>query len=272
MNELQRQYAYPLCIQLTVPGSIYHPEFLKTLAVLKEYGFYGVELNALDFKHLPPEELKNLLSEYDLRLTMVASGAHAQKYGLSLSHEHEDTRLFSLQNLKEMIDFASKLGSGVVCGFIKGNASGNRDTCMSQMIKSIQELQESGYLKKAPLYMEATNHYEALLANTLDEAAELSLHVDGQLYILPDLYHMNIEEKNIYASLEKHAGLYHNIHFSDNNRYYPGFGSVDFLGVLRFLKAINYQGTISFEGRNFHSVAEDARQSAQYIKALTTMI
>lgn len=272
MNTLQQQYAYPLCIQLTVPDSIYHPEFLETLSALKECGFYGVELNALDFKHLPPEELKDLLAKYELRLTMVASGAHAQRHGLSLSHENDEIRLSSVQELREMIDFASALDAGVVCGFIKGDSSGRREVCKNQMKKSLKELQESGYLKKAPLYMEATNHYEALLANTLEEAAELSSCVDGELLILPDLYHMNIEEKNIYASLRNYAGLYHNVHFSDNNRYYPGFGSIDFLGVLRFLKSMDYQGTISFEGRNFYSVTQDARQSAQYIKALTAMI
>lgn len=272
MNELQKQYAYPLCIQLTIPNSIYHPEFLKTLDALKENGFYGVELNALDFKHLQPEELKKLLSKYNLHLTMIASGAHAQELGLSLSDENDERRLLSLHELKQMINFASELGSGVVCGFIKGNASGEHNICKAQMIKSIQELKESGYLNKAPLYIEATNHYEALLANTLEEAAEFSSYADNELYILPDLYHMNIEEKNTYAALAKYSGMYSNIHFSDNNRYYPGFGSIDFLGVLRFLKSIDYHGTISLEGRNYYSVIEDAKRSAQFIQTLSKMI
>lgn len=272
MNELQRQYAFPLCIQLTVRDSICDPEFLETLQLLQSHGFYGVELNALDFKRLPPSELRNLLDSYELRLTMVASGAHAQQHGLSLSHEDEAIRLKSVEDLKGMIDFAGQIDAGVVCGFIKGDSRGSFPTCQSQMIKSLEELDRSGYLKKAPLYIEATNHYEALLANTLDEASAFGAHTEGPVHILPDTYHMNIEEKNIYSALQKHQGLYQNVHFSDNNRYYPGFGAMDFLGILRFLKAIDYKGTVSFEGRNYGTLASDIEHSARYLKALSEMV
>ena len=72
------------------------------------------------------------------------------------------------------------------------------------MGKTIEELKTSGYLDKAPVYIEATNHYEALLANTLADAASFAVNANGPLWILPDTYHMNIEEKDIYAPLQKH--------------------------------------------------------------------
>ena len=77
MNKQQKQYAYPLCIQLTLGQSIYDEEFISLLKLLHVHGFYGVELNSIDFENLPPMELKTLLDKYDLRLTMVASGACA---------------------------------------------------------------------------------------------------------------------------------------------------------------------------------------------------
>ena len=78
----------------------------------------------------------------------------------------------------------------------------------------------------------------------------------------------NIEEKDIYAPLQKHQRLYHNIHLSDNNRYYPGFGSIDFPGIVRFLKTIGYEGTITIEGRNYGTISEDIKHSAHYLKTL----
>lgn len=272
MNDLQKQYTYPLCIQLTVGPSIYDPEFIRLLELLQAHGFYGVELNSIDFENLPPRELNALLEKYELRLTMVASGAYAKSHGLSLSHEKESVRLESVKALGKMIDFAQAMDAGVVCGFIKGDGEGNPDICRAQMKKSIQELSTGGYLQKAPVYIEATNHYEALLANTLEEAASFVKDAGGPLWILPDTYHMNIEESNLYAALQKHRGLYHNIHLSDNNRYYPGFGAMDFLGILRFLKAVDYEGTISIEGRNYGTIANDIERSAGYLKALSKAV
>ena len=43
------RYPYPLCIQLAAPESLDAPEFLDTLHVLKDSGFYGIEMNLLDF-------------------------------------------------------------------------------------------------------------------------------------------------------------------------------------------------------------------------------
>lgn len=272
MNKQQKQYAYPLCIQLTLGQSIYDEEFISLLKLLHVHGFYGVELNSIDFENLPPMELKTLLDKYDLRLTMVASGACANRRGLSLSHEDESVRLLSVKTLGQMIDFAASIDAGVVCGFIKGSGEGNPDVCRAQMKKSIRELSAGGYLQKAPVYIEATNHYEALLANTLEEVAAFTADVCGPLWILPDTYHMNIEETNIYAALQKHMGLYHNIHLSDNNRYYPGFGAMDFSGILRFLKAAGYEGTISIEGRNCGTIASDITRSADYLKVLSMAV
>ena len=42
------RYPYPLCISWQ-PRSLDAPEFLDTLNVLKDSGFYGDEMNLLDF-------------------------------------------------------------------------------------------------------------------------------------------------------------------------------------------------------------------------------
>ena len=144
MNKLQKQYAYPLCIQLTIGESVYDPEFISLLELLQAHGFYGVELNFIDFENLSPYELKSLLERYDLRLTMAASGAYAKLHSLSLSHEKEAVRFASTEALKKMIDFASVIDAGVICGLIKGDKMGAPDICRMQMEQTIEELKTSG--------------------------------------------------------------------------------------------------------------------------------
>ena len=58
------KYGFPLCIQLVPPDDIYgDKEFADTLELLKEKGFYGVELNITDFQGIDPEKLKVFLAK-----------------------------------------------------------------------------------------------------------------------------------------------------------------------------------------------------------------
>ncbi|WP_154660154.1 sugar phosphate isomerase/epimerase family protein, partial [Enterocloster asparagiformis] len=161
------RYPYPLCIQLAAPESLDSPEFLDTLKLLKDSGFYGVEMNLLDFSQAYAVRLKETLERFGLRLTMIASGAFANRNGLSLSSPDQGVRARSVQALGGMLDCAAGFGAGVICGFIKGGPSGDKAVASQQLRASLEELDRLGKTAAAPLYLEATNHYEALLVNTL---------------------------------------------------------------------------------------------------------
>lgn len=260
-------YLFPLCIQLAPPTSLTDKSFLDTLSLLQRRGFYGVELNILDFS-VSPSELRQLLASYDLKFTMIASGAYAKQNGLSLCSTDESTRTATVSALDQMLSYAAELDAGVICGFIKGGPTGDKNSATEQMGRSLAELAQCGALDKAPLYLEATNHYEALLVNTLSEGACFAQKAEGRVYVLPDTYHMNIEESSTFGALAQHACLYRNVHISDNNRYFPGFGAIDFCAILRFLRAIGYNGTISIEGRNLGTLDEDIAASCDYLLAV----
>ena len=262
------RYPYPLCIQLAAPESLDSPEFLDTLKLLKDSGFYGVEMNLLDFSQAYAVRLKETLERFGLRLTMIASGAFANRNGLSLSSPDQGVRARSVQALGGMLDCAAGFGAGVICGFIKGGPSGDKAVASQQLRASLEELDRLGKTAAAPLYLEATNHYEALLVNTLEEGAALTAGLSHPVYILPDTYHMNIEETSTTAALTTYAGHYHNLHVSDNNRYFPGIGDIDFAGIMRQLKGLGYDGTITIEGRVLKSLSEDTVFSAGYLAGI----
>lgn len=262
------RYPYPLCIQLAAPKLPDSPEFLDTLELLADCGFYGVELNLLDFSQPYTDELSAVLERCGLRLTMIASGAYAGRNGLSLSSPDELVRAESAQALGMMLDCAARFKAGVICGFIKGGPSGDREAAGRQLRRSLEELDRLGKTAVAPLYLEATNHYEALLVNTLEEGAALTDGLSQPVYILPDTYHMNIEETNVAAALTRYHGHYHNLHVSDNNRYFPGIGAIDFAGIMRLLDGLGYDGTITIEGRVLKGLREDAAFSARYLSGL----
>lgn len=266
---MKSKYGFPLCIQLVPPENIFHSkEFAETLKLLQEKEFYGVELNIKDFDEVNPLQLKEYLASYNLKMTYIASGIFAKKNELSLSAANEDIRRKTVDAFEEMIAYAEKMECGIICGFIKGGAGDNRAVAVSQMKKSIGELKTRYGNSSVNILLEATNHYEATMLNTLEEAAVFTGSERKNIQILPDTYHMNMEESSMAEAMVRYAAYYNNIHVSDNNRYYPGFGAIDFFQVISILKGMGYQGTMAIEGRNALSLNEDIRKSADYLSSV----
>ena len=260
---MNNRFAFPLNIQLPfMDASARNTDFVALLKLLQAEGYSGVELNLDRFDD--PDSLRALLAQYGLRLSMVASGAYAVQHGLSLSAEDESVREAAVAAIQKMLAFAREVDAGVICGFIKGAAKQNIEIATAQMRKSLSAL--DGAI--APLYLEATNHYEATLVNTLDEGADFVRGL-ANLHVLPDTYHMNIGESNTSATLAKHAALYQNLHLSDNNRYFPGYGAIDFRAVYALLNGLGYTGVTAVEGRARHTLREDIINTAAYLESCT---
>ena len=81
---------------------------------------------------------------------------------------------------------------------------------------------------------------------------------------------MNIEERSLSAALVKYRHLYDNVHISDNNRRFPGFGAIDFYQILSLLKALDYRGFISIEGNAARSLGEDVVEACRYLEAVSS--
>lgn len=123
-----KDFGFRLGLQLGFPVDKTYKKnrfFHAALQKLQEEGFYGVELNLIDYDEIDPEELQKFLGEYDLRMTMVATGTFAKQESLSLSDEDEDNRKKSVDKLLKILQFAEEAKAGVICGFLKG--AGSRD-------------------------------------------------------------------------------------------------------------------------------------------------
>lgn len=96
--------------------------------------------------------------------------------------------------------------------------------------------------------IEPVNRYETYLVNTCEQARVLKDLIDEPaMKIHLDTYHMNIEEKNFYdATMLAGKDLIH-YHLCENDRGIPGTGQVDWDGIFRALKDLNYQGNAALE-------------------------
>ncbi len=260
-------YIYPLSHQLTLPLDYKDSEFAKLLKTLQEECFYGVELNILNFKEVNPQELVEYFATFNLKIVMFATGAYAKANGLSISSTDEALRTKSVEALKEMIDFSAQIGCGAICGFIKGGIVYDVESANKQCKKSLIELIPYLNKKKVYLQLEATNHKETSIINTCMQGVTMLDGVDCEyIKILPDTYHIALGERSMYESLIKYKDKIISLHLSEENRFIPGFGNIDFEEIFCVLEAIGYNGLIAVEGNTKISPIEDAKISAKHLR------
>ena len=251
---------FPLVLQIPGIGLSGEKTFVERLEVLARHRFMGIEYQASDFGKEPADRVKAITADFNLKVTRIATGALAMKEKLSLS-EGGGIGEKTLARMKDLADYASEFDAGLILGFIKGAPGQDREKARHQFVENLSALAGYASQKKTPFIIEATNHHETSLAFTLAEAAELADAVTGKepgskLQILPDTYHMNIEETDIAAELCKYIRYFEAVHLSDNNRCLPGYGAIDFKKIFAALIAANFSGYIGLEG-NFRDFARD---------------
>jgi len=259
-----------LSVQTTLPENYRTDKsFQQALEKLEQLGFYGLELNIAHPENESLESVVKLLDKYHLKLTSFASGLTAKTYGLSLSDKDEEIRTRSVHKLKQVFDFLSGSEIGIILGFFKGPKVDYPEIALSQFGRSLDELLPAAENAKTSLVVEATNRYESSIANSLEDAVRLvEPRKSSYLKILPDTFHMNIEERDMYASMEKYFKYYNNVHLSDNNRYFPGYGAFDFKKVLGHLRSLGYSGGFALEGNLKAGLTEDSEVAMDMMKRI----
>lgn len=275
MNSMEptKKYSYPLAVQLGIPDKYHEDENFKNLmATLQEHGFSGVELNVIDPDTTDPNQLRTFLQAYGLGMSMYATGGSAKHFGLSLSSADENLRQKSIEKCKAYIHFSAQLNAGVILGFVKGGPAADKKEAVDRFKDSIGQIETLAREKEVPVLVEATNRYESAVANSLEDAVSIVKEFNNPyLQILPDTFHMNIEETSMHGVLAKYQQYYQSIHISDNNRYFPGYGAIDFNALFNFLDNIGYSGWLGIEGMMCKDVYKDIEQSLNLLRLTSKM-
>ena len=167
-----------------------------------------------------------------------------------------------------LIDLAGDFGQLINVGRTRGfvGAEQTRDEAEQLFIETSQRICDIAAAKGVTIIIEPVNRYEINFVNNLDEGAELLAKVGREnLGLMPDVFHMNIEDAQIGASLVKHADLVKYIHFADSNRWAPGWGHLDFNEVFDALHTAGFTGWSSIEILPVPDPDSAARQAAETI-------
>lgn len=207
-------------------------------------GLDGVELLG-DVENVDPVIARHTLENEGLKVFSITPA------DADISHPDESVRKVALEYYEQLMDFAVVLGNPLISCHgqvtrIKPITSQSEEDKL--LMDSTQHICDFAAAKGLNVVFEILNRYETHQIRTVDEGLSLLTKVGaGNLKLLPDAYHMNIEEADPAVALMRggsNIGLYH---AADSNRCGIGEGNTDFTSQIKALDSIGYAGPIILE-------------------------
>jgi sugar phosphate isomerase/epimerase len=202
---------------------------------------------------------------------------------LDFSHPDKNIRRATVEFTNNCVDLAGLYGAKRVLVSPSHIGTGCRfhNSYEEDWKRAADALSESaGHAEKqgVMLMLEPICRYMVSLVHTIAEGRRMMEEVASPaLCLLPDTFHMNIEEeKGAVGGIRAAKGHMGCLHVSDNNRKPPFFGAMDWKAILRALKETGFDGPLSHEPMELYysevNIAADGRHKAVFIEKLARSI
>jgi D-psicose/D-tagatose/L-ribulose 3-epimerase len=216
----------------------------ETAARLAGFGYDGLELKG-DLELYDAAEVKAILDDHGLVVLSLTPE------DVDLPHPDAVVRAKAVDHYLRLLDFAAAVGAPMVgchgaVGRIRPVTAYEQEYV--NYVVGVQRIAERAQELGLQLAIEVLNRYESHLLNTSEEAVRFVEEVGApNVGLLLDAYHMNIEEAGLGSAIRAAGEHLFLFHAADSNRQAVGRGHTDFLGVMRALKDIEYNGDIIIE-------------------------
>lgn len=231
-------------------------------------GFDAIEVFAPSAASIDRPALRALLQKHVLSAAAFGTGGGWLVHKWHLTHADPAIRSQAREFIRAIIDVGGEFKAPAIIGSMQGKAEGDvtREQALAWLAEALTDLGAHAARHGVPLLYEPLNRYETNLLNRqLDAAKFLEERKVGNVKLLCDLFHMNIEEVSNAETLRacgRHVG---HVHFADSNRQAIGFGHTDVAPVVAALRDIGYAGYLSGE---ILPLPDSEAAAAQTIKAI----
>jgi D-psicose/D-tagatose/L-ribulose 3-epimerase len=243
-------------VDLAVNSFVWHSPLTSSLLAalaprVAAFGFDAIELPLESIGDWDPAEAAELLDRCGLR---AAVGA-VMPPGRELVAADEATVRHTQDYVVRCLDAAVVVGAKVVSGPVYSSVgrtwrmcAEERGATIAQLRENLQPVAEHAAGLGVHVAVEPLNRYETSLINTAEQAMELldGLPPEG-IGLCLDVYHMNIEEKQLRAALCTGSERLVHLQVSGNDRGAPGSDHIDWPELGTALRDIGYRGMISIE-------------------------
>jgi sugar phosphate isomerase/epimerase len=243
------------CQEQLLPGR----DLVEKFAFARDAGFDGIELRArgdLEFAARMPEFVAAARAGVVAR-TVCPDTDHF------IGDFDAERRRDAIVQLRSQLSVIAQLGGeGVLTPASWGMFSlrlppfvppRDADEDRKVLLEALVQLGEHAAREGVWLAVEPINRYEDYMINRLDQAVDLAAEVReagfDSVRVCADLFHMNIEEDDLAATIRRAADWIAHVHVDDSNRLQPGTGHLDFSTVFAALHEIGYDGWLTLECR-----------------------
>jgi D-psicose/D-tagatose/L-ribulose 3-epimerase len=157
--------------------------------------------------------------------------------------------------LRAVIDAAHTVGARVIGGPAYASVGRTwrttpqeRADAYAELVENLAPVVEHAIAAGVVIGLEPLNRYETSLVNTVDQALEIvgALPAEG-IGLMLDVYHMNIEERDLPAAVERAGARIAAVQVCGNDRGAPGGDGVDWPALLAALEQAGYAGPLVIE-------------------------
>ena len=229
---------------------VFHGALPQGFARAAAAGFPAVELFLPGPDAVDVAEIHRLCEEHQLEVAAVGTGAGWLKHGLSLTDPNADRRAEALAFLVAMTRFAAELGAPAIVGSLQGRSGGDvtGEQALMWLANALRQASDVAREAGTVLLYEPLNRYETNLFNRLEDTAGwLEAESLGNVRILADFFHMNLEEACPADAIRAAGRWIGHVHFADSNRRAMGMGHSDGAALVEALRDAGYAGFLSAE-------------------------
>lgn len=240
-------------------------------ARLAALGYEGIDLFFPDPPAADAGAAKKALTDSGLRATMLSAQGDLMARGLFLNRPGRLPELLAASG--RHLDMCAELGAMTIVGFFRGrhrDVPGGREESLKRMAEGLNAYCALARRHGVGVLLEPINRYEMDSIHTVAEALALRERAGApeNLRILPDVFHMHIEESSLGAAIARAAGHIGHVHFVDNTRAVPGLGCLALGSLAEGLGVAGYDGFLGLEAVPGEDPEAEARAGLATVRAL----
>ncbi len=246
-------------------------DFERNLAHIAALGYDGAELAIRAPAEMDYPALTAILDRYGLAVPAIGTGQAWGEEHLSFTDPDPAVRQAAVERACAHVPFAAQVGAQIVIGLLRGvvQPGVSHAQAMEWLVEALCQCAEAAAPAGVHLCLEPLNRYETGLIHTVAEGLELLERVGaGNLGLLLDTFHMNIEEPDLAVAIRTAGERLFHFHVADSNRWYPGAGHVDFGHLLVVMDEIGYTGYVSGEFMPLPDADTAAKRAITHLQAV----
>jgi len=163
----------------------------------------------------------------------------------------ENQRAASIQYVKDVIRMVHEL-EGSMVALVPGTVGklvpdGTPEEEWDWAVGAMKEIYEYSESMEVLIGIEPINRFETYFINRGDQALALAKETGPNCGVCLDVFHMNMEEDDMFEAIRRAKGRLNGFHVADNNRFAPGMGTLNWPKIIDTLKEIGYDEVLSVE-------------------------